>query len=89
VKKDTMHTTVATVLQCAVFAGIETTPEQEAAFVKQLETALGGAAVYFPKRAARPCGQMAIEPGYTVQKVQEQYGVCRATAYSWLRRSKK
>lgn len=85
-KKDTMHTTVATVLQCAVFAGIETTPEQEAAFVKQLEVALGGAAVYFPKRAARPCGQMAIEPGYTVQKVQEKFSVSRRTAYRWIGR---
>lgn len=82
-----MHTTVATVLTCAVHAGIETTPEQQAAFVRELEAALGGAAVYFPKRAARPCGQMAIDPGYSVQRVQEQFRVSRATAYRWIGRS--
>lgn len=81
-----MHTTVSTVIQCLVNAGVTITTDERARFVHELESALGGGAVYFPKRAARPCGMIAMQSGYSVQSIRAQYGVSRATAYRWIGR---
>lgn len=83
-----MHPTIAAILQCQHDAGIETTEDQRAAFVRALAATLGGGPAYFPKRAARPSGAAVsvLRPATVVRDLREKYGVSRRTAYRWLRR---
>jgi hypothetical protein len=84
-----LHPTISAILQCQEEAGIEITEEQRATFVRRLGATLGGGAVYFPKRAARPSGNFVthIGPSSTVvRELQVRYGVSRATGYRWIGR---